>query len=238
MPIPTIARESAEDKATRILRSHLISGYFPVGTRLKEVELSGQLGIARTTLRVALHRLAQERLIDQVPYTGWVVVEFGVQDAWELYTLRSHLEALGARLAARSLTATARKRLEHSLARLLAAVQAQDDNTAADADFDLHKTIVDLSGHTRLKEQYALVEQQIRLLIISSDKLIMHSEELMSQHEPIVKAILAQAPDQAEMLATQHNELEQARLIDHMREQGLGDMREIRVARRASAMTE
>jgi len=95
-----VVKRSAESLAVEALRSHVLSGAVPPGQRLTEINLAERLGISRATLRTALHRLTLEGLVHQIPYTGWEVASLTGHDAWELYTLRSSLEGLAARLAA------------------------------------------------------------------------------------------------------------------------------------------
>ena len=93
-----IRKKSAEVEAADALRNHVVGGSARPGERLTEARLSEALGLSRTTIRTALHQLANEGLVVQVPYTGWAVTSLSSADAWELYTLRGSLEALAARL--------------------------------------------------------------------------------------------------------------------------------------------
>src|SRR5262249_24951626 len=145
----------------------------------------------RATVRTALHRLTQEGLVHQIPYTGWEVVLLTAQDAWELYTLRSSLEALAARLAATRRGIDERKTITEALMELERACEGSDQANIADADFNLHKTIIRVAEHRRLFEQYEMIEQQIRLHIRSSNALISEPREVLAQHVPIVEAVLA-----------------------------------------------
>ncbi|MBX3087430.1 MAG: GntR family transcriptional regulator [Cryobacterium sp.] len=64
----------AVEGAYRQLLEHLGSGYFSAGTRLPaERQLSIDLGISRTTLRLALSRLADEGLVIPSSNRGWFV---------------------------------------------------------------------------------------------------------------------------------------------------------------------
>src|SRR4030081_3333415 len=94
-----IQKRSAEVQATDALREQILRGGARPGSRLTEIGLSQQLGLSRSTIRTALQRLANEGLVVQEPYTDWQVASLSGADAWELYTLRASLEALGARLA-------------------------------------------------------------------------------------------------------------------------------------------
>lgn len=211
-----VAKKSAEAQATSILRDHLLNGGLPLGARLTEMELSARLRIARATVRLALHRLAQEGLVIQIPYTGWMVANMTSADAWELYTLRAPLEALAARLAASGASEIGRKKLQLAMMRLTQACASDSLPDAAKADFALHETIVEISGHRRLAEQYRIVGQQIRMFIVSSDALLASEQALADQHQPIVDAILAGNGDLAASLSERHNISEGQKLVAYL----------------------
>jgi hypothetical protein len=99
-----IRKRSAEAQASDALRAHILGGGARPGSRLTEIGLSQQLRLSRSTIRTALHQLANEGLVVQVPYTDWQVASLSGADARELYTLRASLEALGMRLAVGALT--------------------------------------------------------------------------------------------------------------------------------------
>lgn len=91
-----VARQSTEIIVTDTLRDYILSGEVAPGERLTEIALAEQLGVARATLRTALHRLTSEGIVVQTPYTGWHVASLSAQDVWEIWTLRGSLESLAA----------------------------------------------------------------------------------------------------------------------------------------------
>lgn len=224
-PVRPVKKVSAETQAADALREGIVSGRLPPGARLTEIKLSEQLEVSRATVRAALHQLAQEGLIIQVPYTGWTVMTLTSTDAWELHTLRSSLEALAARLVAQRAAASqaeaklVKERLEKSLKALAAACAAGRAGDIAAADFALHKAIIELSGHRRLAEQYRQVEQQVRIYIASSDSLVPHPEQIVAQHQPIVDAIVRGDAAAAGELAVTHNTEQGEILVAFLRDQ-------------------
>lgn len=188
-----------------MLREQILSGQLVPGQRLTETALASQLEVSRGTLRAALRALAHEGLIQQVAYTKWMLPEFSQADAWELYTLRGTLEGMAARLAAQHRTPDCVVSLKAAFERLVAAVASERHTRVAEADLALHKTIVAITGHQRLIDQYRLLEQQVRHYIISSNALIMDLNQIVAEHEPIVQAIIDGDPDTAERVAREHN---------------------------------
>jgi DNA-binding GntR family transcriptional regulator len=215
--VKSVVKQSAEVQAADILRSQILTGAIIAGARLTEQQLSDDLAVSRATVRTALHQLSQEGLIIQIPYTGWTVVSLTSVDAWELYTLRASLESLAAKFAASSNHKIRRDALNRSMWTLLKASRGRDVLKAADADFALHESIVDLANHKRLSEQYRLVGQQIRMYIVSSDAIMPDLKNLALQHQPIVDAILNGEPLEAAQLAEAHNILEGENLVAHLK---------------------
>lgn len=214
-----VDRRSLARQAADILREQILGGQFGPGFRLVETWLAGQLRLSRGTIRSALQQLAHEGLVDCVPYTGWAVRALSPEDARELWTLRGVLEGLAARLAAESMTPERRVRLESAHRALAEAARSGDRARVVEADLNLHKTILELSGHGRLREQYKLVEQQIRMFIALSDSCSAELDEVSAWHDSLVEAIGAGDAERAEYLARGNAEKTGRILIERLRNQ-------------------
>ena len=201
-----IQKRSAEARATDALRDQILTGGARPGSRLTEIGLSQQLSLSRSTIRTALHQLANEGLVVQVPYTDWQVASLSGADAWELYTLRASLEALGTGLAVGTLTQEGQQMIVAALDALVQACRTGDRVAIADQDLGFHSTIVELSGHRRLRDHYRLVRQQIRLYIAWSDAIMPDVDAIIETHRWLVDAILQRDADRAATLARDHCE--------------------------------
>ena len=164
------------------------------------------MSLSRSTIRTALHQLANEGLVVQEPYTDWQVASLSGADAWELYTLRASLEALGTGLAVGALTQEGEQMIVAALDALVQACRTGDRVAIADQDLALHSVIVELSGHRRLREHYRLVRQQIRLYIAWSDALMPDADAIIETHRWLVDAMLQRDADRAASLAHDHCE--------------------------------
>jgi DNA-binding GntR family transcriptional regulator len=212
-----IDKRSLDRAAADRLRRAILAGDIGPGARLKEAELAMQFQLSRGTVRAALHRLVSEGLVAQRPYSGWQVVSLSSHDAWELYTLRGSLEALAAQLAAEKTSEAHRQKLWEAFRRLKAAVRARNDAAITDADFAIHKTIIDMAGHKRLAAQYALVEQQTRMYIASSNAMLRRREFVLRNHEDLLKAIASGDAESAGKLARTHGLEAANELINRLR---------------------
>src|SRR5512135_3063770 len=72
MKIQPISHTSLPEAAAGKLAASILDGSLPPGTQLPpERDLMNQLGISRSTLREALKRLEESRLIEARPHVGW-----------------------------------------------------------------------------------------------------------------------------------------------------------------------
>ncbi len=220
-----IDKRSLDRAAADKLRRAIVAGEIIPGARLKEADLAMQFQLSRGTVRAALHRLVAEGLVAQRPYSGWQVVSLSSHDAWELYTLRGSLEALAARLAAENMNESRRQKLGEAFGWLKLAVRAKNDALITDADFAIHKMIIELAGHKRLAAQYALVEQQTRMYIASSNAMLERRELVLRNHENLLKAIASGNADSAGKLARTHGLKASNELINRLRAQEAAQVR-------------
>lgn len=208
---------SLERQAMDAIREAIVTGEHDPGSRLVETQLAEHFQVSRGTIRAALGRLANEGLVEQVAYTKWMVPPLRSRHAWELYTLRSALEGLAATLVARSVDADKTAKIERAFGMIAMAAREKLRREATDADFLLHQTIVDCAGHALLATQYRIIADQVRRYMSTSNALVASEDELVSQHRPIVEAILAGDERRAADVSAEHNLKEGDALVRHLR---------------------
>ena len=96
---------TAQDQAYDYLKQRILSGELAGGMRLNPLEIGVLLGISRTPVREALHRLDIEGLVTLTPNRGVVVTSLTVELVRELFKIRGALEALAASETARNIRA-------------------------------------------------------------------------------------------------------------------------------------
>jgi len=98
---PKHSRKSSLPVRERVhesLRSAVLSGRFRPGERLTEEHLAEDLGVSRTPVREALHKLESEGLIKPLETRGFVVSRDSKEEVEELFELRSVLEGYALRI--------------------------------------------------------------------------------------------------------------------------------------------
>lgn len=215
--LSALKKQPLDRQAAAAIRDRILSGEFPPGYRLVETSLADQLGLSRGTVRAGLSELMHEGLVEQIAYTRWAVPELSDADAWELYTLRSALEGLGARLVAERISPETSASIRQAFDAIRRAAASNDRAALTDSDAAFHKVIIRLSGNKRLERQYTVIEQQIRRYIASSNALTVDPKSIVAQHQPIFEATLGGHAAAAEREAKRHNLDEGALLVEHLR---------------------
>ena len=82
----------ARERTYQHLKSNILSGHFNPGERLTEEHLAKKLGVSRTPIREALHKLESEGLIKSLATRGFIVSRDSKDEMEELFDLRAVLE--------------------------------------------------------------------------------------------------------------------------------------------------
>jgi DNA-binding GntR family transcriptional regulator len=97
-------REPLRERVYSYLRSAIVSGNIPPEDRLVEEVIARELGVSRTPVREALHKLEREGLIEHVPNRGFTVIRETESHVAEIFEIRSILEGHILRTACESAT--------------------------------------------------------------------------------------------------------------------------------------
>lgn len=109
---------SVRERTYEYLKSNILAGRFAPGERLAEEHLAEELGVSRTPVREALHKLEQEGLIEPLESRGFCIPHDSPEEVKELFDLRAVLEGYTLRLICERITEEQLKMLagmiEHS----------------------------------------------------------------------------------------------------------------------------
>ncbi|MFD1810789.1 GntR family transcriptional regulator [Rhodococcus gannanensis] len=158
-----VTRPSTVDLITVELRNAVYSGALPVGSPIREVEMSGQLGVSRGPFREAAQRLVQEGLLRAVPGRGLSVVRIGRDRVRELYEARISVETAAAPLAVARATAEQSAAVRVAYDELTAAERSADARRIGDADLNLHWTLVAAGGNPWLVRWMTTLIVEVRM---------------------------------------------------------------------------
>jgi len=185
---------SGQRDAYQLILDAIDIGTYRPGDRLVESELAERFGVSRTPIREALQRLEPQRMLKR-DGRSLIVASLDHNQLAELYVVRTELEGLAARLAARHAT-------EEEVRVLRAMVEEDrallnDPDALSRANRRFHKQI-HLASHNRyLVQQLDLVHRFMALLATTSLAVEGRGSVALAEHETIVAAIEAGDGDAA-----------------------------------------
>jgi DNA-binding GntR family transcriptional regulator len=115
------------DKAYAQIEEQIVTLQLPPGTVLSELVLAERLGIGRTPIREALHRLSRDGLVNILPRRGVLVSEIDLRSQLRLLEVRRELERLMARGAAERATEEERAQFAEIAKGMQRASDKEDD---------------------------------------------------------------------------------------------------------------
>ncbi len=191
-------------EVTDRLRSDILTGEFPPGARLVELQLTERYGVGRATIRSTIVALSAEGLVVHEANRGATVRLVPIQVALEIAQARAVLEGLQARQAAWRATDDERDELEQVVRDMEMAVELDDHHAYSELNGVLHRRIGEISGHSIGAELVANLRnrgahQEFRLALKTG-----RSSTSLPQHRAIVAAIVAADGEAAERAMHDH----------------------------------
>lgn len=178
--------KTGQKDAYQLILEAIDAGLYRPGDRLVESELAERFGVSRTPIREALQRLETQSMVSR-DGRSLVVASLDHNQLAELYAVRTELEGLAARLAARHATEEEVRVLRDMVAGDLRLVN--DPEALARANRRFHKQ-VHLASHNRyLVQQLDLVHRSMALLASTSLAAEGRGQAALSEHAAIVDAI-------------------------------------------------
>ncbi|MEE9426949.1 MAG: GntR family transcriptional regulator [Paracoccaceae bacterium] len=194
-------RKRDQKDAYQLVLDAIDMGNYKPGDRLVESDLAERFGVSRTPIREALQRLETQSLLSR-DGRSLIVASLDHNQLAELYVVRTELEGLAARLAAKHATPEEVRVLrnllkeDHSLVKKPAAL--------ARANRRFHKQI-HLASHNRyLVQQLDIVHRTMALMESTSLAVKGRGVAALEEHEKIVAAIESSDGDSANEALKDH----------------------------------
>ena len=183
-------RKSLGQDVFDYLKKAIINQSIEPGSRLVESKIAEMLGISRTPLREALHKLEREDWIEKTPSGGFQVVTLTKDDIEQTFGIRSVLEAYAAKLAAENYNAKDISSLEKKINEYQQCLESdQDFEKLQKINTQFHDLLYALSKSPKLIKMISQLRAQIsmfRQIILKQEKYAFKSNE---DHIKMVEAI-------------------------------------------------
>lgn len=204
---------SLEEQVFRTLEEEIISGVYAAGESLTELGLSAKLGVSRTPVRSALHRLAEDGLVSIAPNRGAMVVGVTLDDLIDTYKIRIRLEGLASRMATERLTPKDKSELTNAVELAEFYVSKEDTEHLKELDTVFHGIIYRASGNRMLSKILGELHRNIRAYRKKSLEVPGRLKQSVREHREILDAMLAGDANRADELTSKHIESAMENLI-------------------------
>jgi DNA-binding GntR family transcriptional regulator len=201
------------------LEEDIITGVYPRGEILTELKLVEQLGVSRTPIREALHRLEQERLIKETG-KGSMVLGITMEDLVDIMEIRQRIEGLAAYHATKNLTDESRAELQQIGQLQDFYFEKKDIDNLQKMDDKFHDAIYQLSNRPVLRDALVPLHrktQRYRRISIEDKERLANS---VREHKEIFNAIVSGNAELASQLITVHIEKAKKNMIERCFQNG------------------
>lgn len=204
------------EKIYNHLRSKLLAGEFPPGTRLDYKKISAEMGVSTTPVREAMGKLGSEGLVELIPRAGAIVRKLGIQEAVQLYGVREAIETYAAAKAAEKISDARLRMLDGLLTKMRSLITKSFSSLNPimtgeplaeflQSDLSFHMTIIEAAGNMRLTKLAG--DSHIHSRIFGVER-FGHNQELLEEadqiHRAIFAALKARDASRASQLVAQH----------------------------------
>lgn len=205
MNLPALEAITSADKIFMRMRTDIVEGVIPAGSKLNESELSSRYSVSRAVVREAINRLEVSHLIERKANVGARVVSLSKSGLVALYQIREALEGMAARLAATNMTDTEITDLNRLLNFQFEEVSTRGSYYQEAGDVDFHYRIILGSKNSHLISMlingiYHLVRMYRVQLGMAGPRVTTAFDE----HKHIVQAISNRDGELAELLMRRH----------------------------------
>ena len=215
----TSSHVPSADAIRRQVADEIVTGQLAPGDRLEELDLAARFGVSRTPVREALRQLAATGLVQMRPRKGVVVTQIDAEGLAQLFEAVGCLEGTIAGLAARRMTATARKRLEQLQRQCVEAMRAGDRTAYVAHNNDFHEWIAVSAGNVPLAEMVMALRLRLQPFRNAAfrAKRSQRTDRMTSslaEHRVLVAAMLSSDAAAAETAMREHVASSAASVLD------------------------
>jgi DNA-binding GntR family transcriptional regulator len=198
------SRGNMPSEVAHVLREAILDGSLPPGIWLREAEVARELKVSRTPVRDAFRVLDAEGLVTINANQGAVVSMMTSDDVLELYAVRTTLEALAARLAARRAPERCLSEFSRLIPEMKAAADEERFGDLSKLNLQFHIVVLAASGNRYLERALSQIQSASRRFPDPTLQLPGRAQESLREHISLADAISMGDVEGAEKLAAEH----------------------------------
>lgn len=199
-----LRRGPAAEVVYETLREAITEGSIRPGARITEVAVAQELGVSRTPVREAIRLLERDGLLERRQGVGLVALDLDPEQLADIYTTRSVLNGLAARLAALRMDPREHLTLRALHQHMIELTAARSLRPLAAVNLRFHEEIVRGSRSPSLAKLIREIEGMIVRFRHASVGYPERLQQAIDEHESLVDAIERRDEEEAERLAREH----------------------------------
>lgn len=199
------AMTSTADQIVLAVVRGLYEGSYVPGQKLIEPDLMRQYGVARSTVREALRRLAAEGLVTLSLYRGARIRSLTRHNVRDMLEVLAALAGLAARLAAERIASKEdEKLLRNALSRLSTLAEADAPFEFARQRNRLYRQLAQISGNAELARLVPLLQTNLIRVQFPNAYTSGSEKKMLQDYSTIIGAVLKHDGDRAERAIRNH----------------------------------
>jgi DNA-binding GntR family transcriptional regulator len=186
------------------LKNAIVKGDMTPGSRVIESRVAAAMGISRTPVREAIHKLEREGLLRYNPKGGYFVAGMTREEIKETFGIRSILESYAAKLAAIQYQGDELKPLEKKIDEFQHYLDRGQTDELLRINTEFHDLLYALSRSPRLIKMIHDLKDEIfrfRQVILKKDEMAVISNE---DHKLMLELIRERNADGVEKIVREH----------------------------------
>ena len=167
------------------LRNWIISKKLEPGEKINQLKIADELKVSRTPVVKALHKLATEGLVDNLPQRGFYVHHLTIKELYELFILRESLEVIVIRDVAKNRRSNDLKKIKYFFKEFINVAEI-DTEKYREQDKQFHNILFDICTNElakRINDNYQVLNKTFLSGLVRSPK------ETIKEHLKIINAI-------------------------------------------------
>jgi DNA-binding GntR family transcriptional regulator len=196
---------SVREKTYDYLKSNILSCRFVPGERLAEEHLAEELGVSRTPVREALHKLEQEGLIEPLESRGFRVPHDSPEEIEDLFDIRTVLEGYTLKIICERITDKQIEKLEEMIDKAEDALRRKRIDEVFQWNTQFHDTLHSLVADKR-RFHSLIVNMRKYVLRYRKDTLqnLGAGKRAIDGHRQILLALKLKDPELCERVMRAH----------------------------------
>jgi DNA-binding GntR family transcriptional regulator len=187
------------------LKSDVLAGRFNPGERLTEEHLARTMGVSRTPVREALHKLASEGLVKPLESRGFSVARDSREEMEDLFDIRAALEGYAIRMICECISGETCEELADLIQKAEGAIQRKKLDEIFEYNTQFHDALHGAIAH---KSRFHNLIADTRKYVLRYRKDSLHylagAKRTIAGHKKILLAISLKDPDLCERVMREH----------------------------------